>query len=184
MIFSKRFLSGQLLINILCISLVSLNISLLLLSHNPLFLNGILLEIHLLTKIQQKNTQRNLIKSQTQSSLFDASINPWDMFPCYLAACVYFDIEKYPNSNGGVLWLKHGDYDITNLPFSIQFEWAFCWAVTTILTVEYSDFTPQPQDEVLFTIVCMLVSCIIFLYCIKFIWEIFQELNSKEGKYL
>lgn len=80
--------------------------------------------------------------------------------------------------------MKRPDFNITGSTFALQFEWAFYWAVTTILTVGYGDITPQAPNEVFITICCMLVSCIIFAYCINSIWEILQELNSKEAKYL
>lgn len=92
------------------------------------------------------------------------------MFLCHIAACIYLRVGYYQlgQTSGSSSWLEK----YKNYSFLIQFEWALYWSVTTILTVGYGDITPQAPNEVLVTIICMLVSCVIFAYCINSIWEI------------
>ncbi|KAM3138760.1 hypothetical protein pb186bvf_009139 [Paramecium bursaria] len=68
--------------------------------------------------------------------------------------------------------------DIYLLPYRIQYEYAFYWAITTMLTVGYGDITGKNPMEVFVSIITMLFSCVIFAILINAFQQVFSEINA------
>jgi hypothetical protein len=66
---------------------------------------------------------------------------------------------------------------------TIYYEYALYWSVTTMISVGYGDVTPVAPLEVIITIICMMMSCVMFAYSINSIWFIISEVSTGDMRY-
>lgn len=65
----------------------------------------------------------------------------------------------------------------------MQYEYAFYWAVTTMLTVGYGDITGKNPLEVFVAILTMLFACVIFAILINAFQDIFADINQRNWEF-
>ncbi|KAL4478064.1 hypothetical protein ABPG72_013503 [Tetrahymena utriculariae] len=185
-IFKKRIRNWQLFIDIVCLSIIILDL-LIQETRFPFFALIFYLKITTIFRFDKKFLNLTQLMRRMKAGYLLIRLTCGIMFLCHIAACIYLKVGQYQISNSQdqsddktQSWLT----PYLKYPFFIQFLWALYWAVTTILTVGYGDITPKEPNEVVVTIICMLISCVIFAYCINSIWEILQDLKKKEVKYM
>ncbi|KAL4432955.1 hypothetical protein ABPG74_014469 [Tetrahymena malaccensis] len=188
-IFKKRIRNWQFFIDIICLAIIILDM-LIQETHFPSFTVIFYLKITTIFRFDKKFLNLIQLMRRMKAGYLLIRLTYGIMFLCHIAACIYLKVGQQ-QLNGQVpqeqndckppsSWLE----PYLKYPFFIQFLWALYWAVTTILTVGYGDITPKEPNEVVVTIICMLISCVIFAYCINSIWEILQDLKKKEVKYM
>ncbi|EGR29051.1 hypothetical protein IMG5_164260 [Ichthyophthirius multifiliis] len=99
-------------------------------------------------------------------------------------ACIFYRIglhEQEQYGKAGCWFSKISP--LIELDTIIYYEYALYWSVTTMISVGYGDVTPVAPMEVIITLICMLMSCIIFAYSINSIWYIISEVSTGDIKY-
>ena len=100
------------------------------------------------------------------------------LFLSHVVACIWF-ILPYLNPNENWILAK----GISNKTFLEKYEYSLYWACVTITTIGYGDIVPQNSDELLFTLIVIMIGSIFFGYSLSSIATIFHELDQdKLGK--
>ncbi|EAR99913.2 cation channel family protein (macronuclear) [Tetrahymena thermophila SB210] len=187
-IFKKRIRNWQFFIDVICLTIIILDM-LIQETRFPSFAIVFYLKITTIFRFDKKFLNLIQLMRRMKAGYLLIRLTCGIMFLCHIAACIYLKVGQYQlngysqdqiDDDKPQSWLA----PYLKYPFFIQFLWALYWAVTTILTVGYGDITPKEPNEVVVTIICMLISCVIFAYCINSIWEILQDLKKKEVKYM
>jgi len=77
-------------------------------------------------------------------------------------------------------WLTN--YGLITQPLMKQYLYSLYWSTITIMTVGYGDIVPQNPREIGFTLITVILGCIVFGYNLNKIASIFQEMNEGRKK--
>lgn len=96
-------------------------------------------------------------------------------FLSHVMACLWLIIPNFnPNQN----WMLAKD--LMTKSFLEKYEFSLYWACVTITTIGYGDIVPQNSDEVIFTLIVIMLGSIFFGYSLTSIATIFNELDQEK----
>ncbi|EGR27295.1 hypothetical protein IMG5_198870 [Ichthyophthirius multifiliis] len=98
------------------------------------------------------------------------------IFISHFCACIYFFVGIQQASNKS--WVIK--YELQNATIFEQYITSIYWAVVTMITVGYGDFTPQTLYEKITVIIITLFSCGVFAYSLNSIGSIVQEFTKEK----
>ncbi|CAD8083446.1 unnamed protein product [Paramecium primaurelia] len=98
----------------------------------------------------------------------------------HLFACLWHSVAFYQIGYNKT-WLEI--YDIVDANIFTKYNYAFYWAVQTMITVGYGDLTPQNDYERLCANLSMFLACGVFAFSFNSIGLMLSNLNSRQVLY-
>ena len=100
------------------------------------------------------------------------------IFFAHFFACIFRFMAN--NSEYAKNWVHV--YGINDKSLEDQYLYSLYWSTVTMMTVGYGDIVAQNPSEMFFSVIAILVGCIIVGYNISKIGNIFQDMNKEEKK--
>ncbi|CAD8113554.1 unnamed protein product [Paramecium sonneborni] len=98
----------------------------------------------------------------------------------HLFACLWHGVAFY-QIGFRKTWLEA--YDVSDQDIFSKYNYAFYWAVQTMITVGYGDLTPQNNNERLCANMSMFLACGVFAFSFNSIGLMLSNLNSRQVLY-
>lgn len=98
------------------------------------------------------------------------------IFVGHWLACIFFAIGSMELSEDENCWLR--EFELHDKKVDEQYIASLYWAFATMTTVGYGDIYPITNQEKLFTMLSMLISCGVFAYVVGSIETIVRQSNS------